>query len=412
MVINPLFLLLIAIGTGFYMAINIGANDVANSMGTSVGSGALSLRSAVVVAGVCTFLGAVLVGSHVTNTIRKGVIDPLNFVGNPYVLVWGMFAVLIGAGTWVSIATYLRLPVSTSHSIVGALIGFGLIEVGAGQINWGIVVGIISSWLISPLAGVLISYLIFLLIRWKILAVSHPLEGFKKIGFLLVGLVFFVLALTITYRGPKNLHLYYPLGPALGISALIAVVAGLASYLFLRRVPSRANDEYERVENFSKPLQVLSASYEAFGNGANDVANAVGPVAAIIAVLQTGTIGVQVPVPLWVLGLGGVGLVVGIATWGHRVMETIGEKITEVTPSRGFATEFGAATVVLIFSRLGMPVSTTHTSVGSVVGVGLARGIDALDLKILRNIVISWLITLPVAGALTAFIYLLFRWFF
>ncbi len=403
MIINPL--LVMAILAGFYMAVNIGANDVANSMGTSVGSGALTLRKAVIVAGVCTFVGAVLLGVYVTDTIRKGIIDPAAFAPNPNLLIYGMMAVLLGAGAWVSIATYLKLPVSTTHSIVGALIGFGLLGAGIPGINWKVVGIIILSWFISPIGGAGISYLLFTIIKRKILDTPSPLAAAKRVGPFFVSLVLFVIGLAVVYGVSKrllgSLHFSY----VLGIAAAIAIMGGLASYIFLGRYALGENDEYEEMEELSKPLQVLSASYVALAQGANDVANSIGPIAAILAVMETQKVTMQVPVPIWVLVLGGVGLVIGISTWGYRVMETIGSKITEVTPTRGFAAEFGAATVVIICSRLGMPISTTHAAVGSVVGVGMARGIGAINLGVIRKIGISWLITLPAGAGFTMVIY-------
>jgi len=403
MIINPL--LVMAILAAFYMAVNIGANDVANSMGTSVGSGALTLKKAVIVAGVCNFVGAVLLGVYVTDTIRKGIINPAAFAPNPNLLIYGMMAVLLGAGAWVSIATYLKLPVSTTHSIVGALIGFGLLGAGIPGINWKVIGTIILSWLISPIAGAGISYLLFTVIKRKILDTPSPLKAAKRVGPFFVSLVLFVIGLAVVYGVSKrllgSLHFSY----VLGIAVAIAIIGGLASYVFLRRYTLNGNDEYEEMEELSKPLQILSASYEALAQGANDVANSVGPIAAILAVMETQKVTMQVPVPIWVLALGGVGLVIGISTWGYRVMETIGKKITEITPTRGFAAEFGAATVVIVCSRLGMPVSTTHASVGSVVGVGMARGIGAINLGVIRRIGISWLVTLPISAGLTMVIY-------
>jgi len=403
MIINPL--LVMAILAGFYMAVNIGANDVANSMGTSVGSGALTLRKAVIVAGVCNFVGAVLLGVYVTDTIRKGIINPASFSPNPDLLIYGMIAVLLGAGAWVSIATYLKLPVSTTHSIVGALIGFGLLGAGIQGIQWKVVGAIMLSWFISPIGGAGISYLLFTIIKRKILDTPSPLAAAKRVGPFFVSLVLFVIGLAVVYGVSKRLlespHFSY----VLGIAAAIAIMGGLASYIFLGRYALGENDEYEEMEELSKPLQILSASYVALAHGANDVANSIGPIAAILAVMETQKVTMQVPVPIWVFALGGVGLVIGISTWGYRVMETIGKKITEVTPTRGFAAEFGAATAVIICSRLGMPISTTHATVGSVVGVGMARGIGAINLRVIGRIGISWLVTLPISAGFTMVIY-------
>ena len=403
MIINPL--LVMALLAAFYMAVNIGANDVANSMGTSVGSGALTIRKAVIVAGVCTFVGAVLLGVYVTDTIRKGIIDPAAFAPNPNLLIYGMIAVLLGAGAWVSIATYLKLPVSTTHSIIGALIGFGLLGAGIQGIQWKVVGAIMLSWLISPIGGAGISYLLFTIIKRKILDTPSPLAAAKRVGPFFVSLVLFVIGLAVVFGVSKRLLWSLHFSYVLGIAAAIAIVGGLASYIFLARYVLGENDEYEEMEELAKPLEILSASYVGLAQGANDVANSIGPIAAILAVMETQKVTMQVPVPLWVLVLGGIGLVIGISTWGYRVMETIGKKITEVTPTRGFTAEFGAATVVIICSRLGMPISTTHATVGSVVGVGMARGIGAINLRVIGKIGISWLVTLPVSALFTMVIY-------
>jgi PiT family inorganic phosphate transporter len=376
-------------------------------MGTSVGSGALTLRKAVIVAGVCTFVGAVLLGVYVTDTIRKGIINPASFSPNPDLLIYGMIAVLLGAGAWVSIATYLKLPVSTTHSIVGALIGFGLLGAGIQGIQWKVVGAIMLSWLISPIGGAGISYLLFTIIKRKILDTPSPLAAAKRVGPFFVSLVLFVIGLAVVYGLTKRLLGSFHFSYVLGIAAAIAIIGGLASYIFLGRYALGENDEYEEMEELSKPLEILSASYVGLAQGANDVANSVGPIAAILAVMETQKVTMQVPVPIWVLGLGGIGLVIGISTWGYRVMETIGKKITEVTPTRGFAAEFGAATAVIACSRLGMPVSTTHASVGSVIGVGMARGIGAINLRVVGRIGISWLVTLPVSAGFTIVIYMI-----
>lgn len=406
MILSPIFLL--AVGAGLYMAFNIGANDVANAMGTSVASGALTPRRAVMVAGIFDFLGAVLVGSYVAETIRKGVVNPQLFSSSPEILLYGMVSALLGAALWLTLATRLGLPVSTTHSIVGAVIGFGVVGAGIRAVNWKVVGTIVLSWIISPLAGAGVSFLIFAFIRKKILDTFSPLSSMKKIGPYFIGLVVFILSLSVILEGTKHakFSLSFPLAFFLALGGgSLGVLVGR----WLLRKATPGEGEYKKVENLSKPLQVISASYECFAHGANDVANAIGPVAAIIGILTTQKVGTKVEVPLWVLALGGAGIVAGILLWGYRVMDTIGKKITEITPTRGFSAEFGAATAVLLFSRLGMPVSTTHVSVGTVMGVGLARGIRAINLRVIRYIIISWVLTLPIAGALTGGIFLLFQ---
>jgi PiT family inorganic phosphate transporter len=398
-------LLIIAIVASLYIAWSIGSNDVANSMGTSVAAESLSFRQAVIIAGVFNFLGAVLVGARVVNTIRKGIINPNFFADNPSLLVYGMISALLAAAMWITLATYLRMPVSTTHSIVGAIVGFGLITVGITGIKWSVILSIVLGWMISPLFGALISFVIFNIIRYKVLATEAPLLSFKKIGPIFVGLTGVILTLAVIHTGMRNLQLKLPLLTILGIALAVAGVFGLGGYLFLRRYTPKSSVQMEEVEELSKPLQVMSASYEAFAHGSNDVANAVGPVAAVFSIIATHTVDMKTTVPIWMLAIGGVGLVIGIATWGRRVMETIGKRITEITPTRGFAAEFSAATTVLLCSCLGLPVSTTHVSVGTVMGVGFARGMAALNLRVIRNIILSWLLTLPVAAGLCGLIF-------
>ncbi len=398
-------ILIIGIVASLYIAWSIGSNDVANSMGTSVAAESLSFKQAVIIAGILNFLGAVLVGARVVNTVRKGIIDPNFFADNPSLLVYGMISALLAAAIWITLATYLRLPVSTTHSIVGAIVGFGLITIGITGIRWSVILFIVLSWIISPLFGAFISFVIFSIIRSKVLATETPLLSFKKIGPIFVGLTGMILTLAVISTGMRNLNLELPLHMTLGIALAVAGVSGWSGYLFLRRYTPTKAVQTEDVEELSKPLQVMSASYEAFAHGSNDVANAVGPVAAVFSIIATQSVGMKTAVPIWMLAIGGLGLVLGIATWGHRVMETIGKRITEITPTRGFAAEFSAATTVLLCSCLGLPVSTTHVSVGTVLGVGFARGVAALNLRVIRNIILSWFLTLPVAAGLSSLIF-------
>jgi PiT family inorganic phosphate transporter len=402
-----LIIFLAAILIGLYSAINIGANDVANSMATSVASGALTIKKAVVVAALCNILGAVLVGTHVANTIRKGLVDPLLFSDKPMLFIFGMLASVLGASLWVNIATYFKLPVSTTHSIIGAVLGFGLVSVGFSGIKWIVVLYVVMSWIISPVFGGIIAFIIFTIIKKSILSSSDPIEQTKKIGPFLTGMVGFILSLAIIFKGLKNLHLDLKLYEALPISLGIGVGGYLLGSFLLRKYKKKATDPYYQVEQMANPLQVLSASYQAFSHGANDVANAIGPVAAVVAVIQTLEVEMAVAIPIWLLLLGGAGLAFGIYFWGHRVMETVGKKITSITPTRGFSAEFGTATTVLLCSRLGMPVSTTHVAIGNIIGVGLARGISAINLDVIKRIFSAWIISLPAAALFSITIYLI-----
>ena len=405
-------ILVAAVVVGLYSAINIGANDVANAMATSVASGALTIKKAVLVAGICDILGAILVGSHVANTIRKGLVDPLQFSDRPILFVFGMLAAVLGSALWVNIATCFKLPVSTTHSIIGGVVGFGLVSVGIAGIKWKIVLYVVLSWIISPVFGGIIAFTIFSIIKKFILSSKEPIAQTRKIGPFFAGIVIFILSLSVIFKGLKNLHLDLPLKEALLISLGLGVAGYFIGKFLLQRFKEREEDPYYQVEKMANPLQVLSASYQAFSHGANDVANAIGPVAAIWAVLQTQKVEMSVSVPIELLLLGGAGLAFGVYTWGHRVMETVGKRITSITPTRGFSAEFGTATTVLLCSRLGMPVSTTHVAVGNIIGVGLARGISAINLDVIKKIFSAWVISLPAAGLFTVVIYFLLKFIF
>ena len=406
-------ILVVAVVIGVYMAWNIGANDVANAMGTSVGSKALTFKRAVILAGIFEFAGAVLVGGHVTDTVRKGIIDPAAFAGDPNLLVYGMLAALISAALWLHLASYFGQPVSTTHSIVGGIFGFGLIAGGA--VNWAKMSAIVASWVISPLASGFLGFLTFVFIKKKILSAERPDEAASRYAPFFVMVVGFILSMALIFKGLKNLHLDWSVSTAIIVSILVAVVAGVLARILLPRPVPRTEElppaeEFSYTENIFKYLQITTASYVAFAHGANDVANAVGPLAAVYAVQSTGEVSMQVGVPVWILLIGAGGIVAGLAMFGRRVMETVGHKITHMTPSRGFSAEFAAATTVLICSKIGLPVSTTHSLVGAIMGVGMARGLATLQLKTVRSIFTSWIATVPVTAAMTIVLYWLASW--
>lgn len=403
--------LAIATIVGLYMAANIGANDLANAMGTSVGSGAITLTQAVVISMIANTLGAVLAGGYVTNTISKGMIDPALLAGEPNKLMFGMFAALISSGICVHLATLFGLPVSTTHAIVGAVVGFGLLSVGAGAVTWSKVVSIAVSWVISPAAGGLIAGGIYYFAEKKILSAKDPLRASERYAPFLIFLLFLVLILSLIFKALKNLHIDIGFFYTLLLTIPIAMLAGGfgRNWLRWRTRPGRKfrleQKGYSPVDHLFAHLQVLTACYVAFAHGANDVANAIGPLAAIFSVVKTKAVALQVEVPFWMLLIGGLAVGGGLLAFGTRVMQTIGRNITEITPVRGFCAEFGAATTILVCSRLGLPVSTTHVLVGSVVGIGVMRGMGTLDLRILRNIGISWIVTLPFTILLSMFFY-------
>ena len=407
--ILPLSFLVITLIFGLYAAWNIGANDVANAMGTPVGSRTLTFKKAVILAGIFEFLGAVLVGSHVTDTIRKGIVDPLMFSGNPEHLAYGMLAALIATAIFLNLSTVIGMPVSTTHATVGAVAGFGLVEAGAHAVYWNKLIFIIMSWMAAPFIGAIVAFFVFKFISRKILSKPKPYERAVLFSPYLVFAVTFILSLSIIYKG---LGLSVSFYKALFVSFLLGILALLAARHFFRTrgisegiKDDYLSDEYRRVEKIFSFLQYLTACYLCFAHGANDVANAIGPVAAIVSIAKTNAVAMQVQVPIGILLLGGIGIVFGLATFGYRVIETIGKKITEITPSRGFSAEFATATTVLVCSKMGLPISTTHTLVGAVIGVGFARGIAVLDFGVVKKILSSWIITIPLSAIMTIIIF-------
>lgn len=404
----------IAIIVSLYMAWNIGANDVANAFGTSVGSKALTIVSAVLIAAVFEFAGAVLVGGRVTETISKGIIDIHMFDGHEQLFMWGMISALVGAALWLNVATFFGWPVSTTHAIVGSVVGAGIVAGfwiggnGLQMVSWGQLVPIVMSWIISPLAGAFLAYVVFLLVQKTFYQSNTPSENLRKYTPYLVFGVVLILALSVVYKGLKNVKMDISFPVVLIISIAVGILAAYVAKVLVDRYISKAGNnlaiktQFEQIETVFKYLQILTACYVAFAHGANDVANAVGPLAGIISVIETGTISMKSTVPMWALVLGGAGIVLGLATYGYKVIDTIGKKITELTPTRGFSAEFGTATTVLVCSLMGLPISTTHTLVGAVIGVGFARGMANINGKIIRDILASWFITIPFAMALTA----------
>jgi len=393
---------------GIFMAWGIGANDVANAMATSVGSKALTIKQAILVAAIFEFLGAVLAGGEVTDTVRKGIVDTDLLAGSPELLVYGMLAALLAAGTWLFIASRNGWPVSTTHSIVGAIVGFAAVGIGVDAVQWGKVGEIVMSWVISPLTAGFIAFLIYQSVQRLILRQDDPLAKAK----LYVPVYMFFAAFTITLvtilKGLKHIGLNISLMDSYFLATAIAVGIALIGALAIRRIESDKKAEkhqhFYTVERVFGILMVVTACGMAFAHGSNDVANAIGPLAAVISIAQNGVITAKSTLPIWVLMLGGGGIVIGLATYGRHVIATVGKKITQLTPSRGFAAELAAATTIVIASGTGMPISTTHTLVGAVLGVGLARGIEAIDLRVVARILVSWVVTIP-AGALLAIVF-------
>lgn len=467
----------LALLIGFYMLWNIGANDVANAIGTSVGSKAISLKKAIIIAGILEFAGAFVLGSNVSETIQSGIINPATFVYNPNIFVIGMLAALMATALWLQIATYFKWPVSTTHAIVGAVLGFGVLLTGVGGVQWADVGTIALSWVVSPSLSALISYFFFAIIQKKILFSYTPLNAAKRLAPVLVFVVLVTFVISCLANGIENIHLRLDLAAVVIIGIIIGIIGGLLSYFYYQRsnlethmnpvmaarqeqqiysltkvqkhlrraklasespaqqemssllssvesMLSEVKDksrwethlsaDYQGVEKIFAVLQILTACFVAFAHGANDVANAIGPVSAVYHIIldPSALTSSQFDIPLWLLCFGGLGIVFGLATYGWRVIETIGKGITQLTPTRGFCAEFGAATTILIASKLGLPISTTHSIVGAVLGVGFARGISSLNFKLIRDIFLSWIITIPSSAITCVLIFYIFKLLF
>jgi len=399
-------LVIIAGVVGFFMAWGIGANDVANAMGTSVGSKALTIKQAIIIAMVFEFAGAYLAGGEVTSTIRKGIIDAAYFVDSPELLVFGMISALFAAATWLLIASILGWPVSTTHSIVGAIVGFAAVGVSPDAVEWAKVLGIVGSWIITPLISGIIAFVIFNSAQKLIFDTENPLAQAKRYVPIYMFLAGFVLALVTIKKGLKHLGLNFTSAEDFIYAVIVAVLVAFIGKIFINRLKfdetAAKKTHYANVEKVFAVLMIVTACAMAFAHGSNDVANAIGPLAAVVSIVgNDGQIAAKSAIAWWILPLGGFGIVAGLALFGHKVIATIGNGITHLIPSRGFAAELAAACTVVIASGTGLPISTTQTLVGAVLGVGMARGIAAINLTVVRNIVVSWVITLPVGAGLS-----------
>ncbi len=402
-------LLILAIIFGLFMAWGVGANDVANAMGTSVGSGAITVKQAIIIAIIFEFAGAVLAGGEVTATVRKGILDASIFTSSPHLLVYGMLASLLAAGFWLMIASSLGWPVSTTHSIVGAIVGFGAVGVGVDAVAWGKVGNIAMSWIISPILAGSIAFVLFKSLQRLIIDTSNPLDNAKRYVPFYMFLVGFVISLVTILKGLKHIGLEFDTSTGYMLSVGVGLFITLFGIIAIRRIkidPSENKDfHFTSVERVFAVLMVITAAAMAFAHGSNDVANAIGPLAAVVGVIDSGGfINSKSSLPVYILLIGGGGIVFGLITYGHKVIATVGTGITQLTPSRGFAATLAAASTVVIASGTGLPVSTTQVLVGAVLGVGLARGMVALNTRVINKIFLSWLITLP-AGALMSILF-------
>ncbi|MEH6503019.1 MAG: inorganic phosphate transporter [Cycloclasticus sp.] len=405
--------LILAVIFGLFMAWGIGANDVANAMATSVGSKAITIKQAILIAAVFEFAGAILAGGQVTSTIRKGIIDVSSLGATPEVLVFGMLAALLAAGTWLLVASHMGWPVSTTHSIVGSIVGFAIVGIGMDAVQWGKVATIVMSWVSSPLLAAVLSFLIFRSVQKLILETDKPLENAKKYVPIYIFFVGFILAMVTMVKGLKHIGLDIKGMDAIYIAITIGVVVMFLGKVLISRLKFEMNEDisfhYTNVEKIFSVLMLLTACAMAFAHGSNDVANAIGPLAAVVSIVDTGELSQKSPLPLWILLVGGAGIVLGLAMYGRKVIETVGTKITELTPSRGFCCEVSAATTVVLASGIGLPISTTHTLVGAVLGVGMARGVSAINLSIVRGIFMSWIITLPIGAGLAIIFFFILK---
>jgi inorganic phosphate transporter, PiT family len=397
--------MLLAIVFGFMMAWGIGANDVSNAMGTSVGSGAINIRQAIIIAAIFEFLGAFLAGGEVTNTIKNSIINVEYFNLESKLFAIGMLSSLLASGSWLLIASIFGWPVSTTHTIIGAIIGFGLYAFGIDAIQWEKIAAILTWWILSPLIGGIIAFLLFMSAQIWIFRKAKPFAAARKF----VPIYIFMAAWLITMISFTELHSFgimLKTSQKVMLSFLCACVITIITKIIINRLKfnpdADLNFHYTNVEKIFSILMIFTACAMAFAHGSNDVANAIGPVAAVVAITNNpSTIASNAHVPIWILLLGASGIVVGLAMYGHKVIATVGTKITQLTPSKGFSATMAAATTVVIASTTGFPISTTHTLVGGVLGVGLARGIAALNMDVIRGILLSWLVTLPVGAILS-----------
>jgi inorganic phosphate transporter, PiT family len=414
---NANILMIMACTFGLFMAWGVGANDVANAMGTSVGSKAITIKQAIVIAMVFEFAGAYLAGGDVTATIRKGIIDPSMLGDQPELLVYGMMSALLAAGTWLLIASLLGWPVSTTHTIVGAIVGFAVVGISASAVNWGKVGTIVASWVVSPVLAGTLSFWLFKSVQKLILNTEDPFQNAKRYIPCYIFLVGFMITMVTLTKGLKHTGLSLSFGESLVFALLGGIATMILGFFLVQRASKNTivdeNDRFANVERIFAILMVFTACSMAFAHGSNDVANAIGPLAAVVSIISNnGEILQKSVLPGWILLLGGGGIVLGLATYGFKVIATIGKKITHLTPSRGFAAELGAATTVVIASGTGLPISTTHTLVGAVLGVGLARGISALNMRMIRTIFASWVITLPAGAGLAIIFFFMFKGIF
>ena len=399
---------------GLFMAWGIGANDVANAMAPSVGSKAITIKQAILIAAIFEFAGAVLAGGGVTSTIRRGIVDTALLSGQPELLVYGMLGALLAAGVWLLIASRFGWPVSTTHTIIGAVVGFAAVGIGVHAVQWPQVARIAMSWVVSPVIAGIIAWTLFRSVQILILERDDPLRYARRYVPGYIFLTGFFMTLVTVMKGLEHIGIDISTVQAYALAVLFGTVIALIGTFFILRIPYQEPEQrdfhFVTVERIFGVLMVVTACAMAFAHGSNDVANAVGPAAAVISVAMSGEVTQEAIVPIWILVLGGIGIVLGLATYGHRVIATVGKNITALTPSRGFAAGLAAASTIVMASGTGLPISTTHTVVGAILGVGMARGIAAINLRVVGGIFMSWVITVPAGAVLSVVFFLLLRW--
>lgn len=403
-----LYVILAAI-FGFFMAWGVGANDVANAMGTSVGSKAITIFQAIIIATIFEVAGAMLVGGQVTDTIRTQIINASSLDATPEILIYGMLASLLAAGTWLLVATRFGWPVSTTHGIVGAVIGFALVVLGPDDVHWIQVLNIALSWVVTPIIAGILAFFLFRSVQFLIFNSKTPVKSAKRYVPFYIFLVAFVMSFVTVISGLKHFNIFISFAHGVELScafSLVVALIGKISLVFIKTTEAESPRLHiHKLEKIFAILMVFTACAMAFAHGSNDIANAIGPLSAVVNIATSGIAGGdKIPIPLWVMALGAVGIVTGLAMYGHKVMATVGSGITQLTPSRGFAAQLATASTVVISSGMGLPISTTQTLVGAVLGVGFARGMGAINLDVVRNIFLSWIITLP-AGAIFSILY-------
>jgi PiT family inorganic phosphate transporter len=402
-------ILIIGYMLGFYMAWNIGANDVANSMASAVGAKAITIRQAIFIASILNVIGATFVGAHVTNTIRKGIVST-EILTDPHLALIGAMAALLAAALWVSFATWKSLPVSTTHSIVGAMIGFGIMAGGMDVVNWSKLGAVVLSWVISPIFSMVIAFSLFKAMVRLILSKPAPFAAAFRWSPAFIGSACFIVVLSFLFKTPLGKKLSVGTPTAILIAIVLAGLLGMLGKLLVKWFVS--DKKNNGAEEIFRRIQIGTSCYVALAQGSNDVANAIGPLAVIYFLVKSGSVGETVPVPIFLLLFGGVGIACGIWMAGYRVMTTIGTKITTLTNTRGFCVDFSAATTVLLASKLGLPVSTTHAAVGGVMGVGVARGMEAVNFRIILHIMLYWVLTVPAAAITSMLLFWIIRLFY